>query len=96
MNQSLRLLLAASFWGSLAACGTVAPTASPEPGGPPTATVAGATVTDTVGPPPTAPSTVVVPSPVATSRGPELEASDPDAARLDAGSLQLVEFFRFT
>jgi hypothetical protein len=32
----------------------------------------------------------------ATSRGPELEASDPAAARLDSGGLQLVEFFRFT
>jgi hypothetical protein len=34
--------------------------------------------------------------PAATSRGPELEASDPKTVKLDAGSLQLVEFFRFT
>ena len=33
---------------------------------------------------------------VATSRGPDLEASDPESAKLDSGSLQLVEFFRFT
>src|SRR5574340_1618673 len=39
------------------------------------------------------------PSPVtaaATSRGPNLEATDPTSVRLDAGELQLVEFFRFT
>jgi len=35
-------------------------------------------------------------SSIATSRGPELEASNPDTARLSAGQLQLVEFFRFT
>jgi hypothetical protein len=32
----------------------------------------------------------------ATSRGPDLEATDPQGVKLDAGSLQLVEFFRFT
>ena len=34
--------------------------------------------------------------PVATSRGPELEATDPSAVSLASGQLQLVEFFRFT
>ena len=34
--------------------------------------------------------------PVATSRGPELEATDPTTVKLAAGQLQLVEFFRFT
>lgn len=32
----------------------------------------------------------------ATSRGPELEATDPEQVALDSGGLQLVEFFRFT
>ncbi len=32
----------------------------------------------------------------ATSRGPNLEATDPTTVRLDSGGLQLVEFFRFT
>lgn len=41
-------------------------------------------------------ATMDVPTPMATSRGPNLEASNPEAARLDSGSLQLVEFFRFT
>lgn len=34
--------------------------------------------------------------PLATSRGPELHATDPATVNLAAGQLQLVEFFRFT
>ena len=34
--------------------------------------------------------------PVATSRGPNLEATDPATVALASGGLQLVEFFRFT
>jgi hypothetical protein len=34
--------------------------------------------------------------PVATSRGPNLEATDPTSVALASGGLQLVEFFRFT
>ena len=37
-----------------------------------------------------------VPQPVATSRGPNLEATDPATVSLASGELQLVEFFRFT
>ena len=33
---------------------------------------------------------------VATSRGPNLEATDPSTVSLASGQLQLVEFFRFT
>ena len=33
---------------------------------------------------------------VATSRGPNLEATDPATVSLASGQLQLVEFFRFT
>lgn len=33
---------------------------------------------------------------VATSRGPNLEATDPASVNLASGQLQLVEFFRFT
>lgn len=33
---------------------------------------------------------------VATSRGPNLEATNPSTVSLAAGQLQLVEFFRFT
>jgi hypothetical protein len=34
--------------------------------------------------------------PVATSRGPDLHATDPTAVSLASGGLQFVEFFRFT
>ena len=34
--------------------------------------------------------------PVATSRGPELHATDPTSVSLASGGLQFVEFFRFT
>lgn len=39
-----------------------------------------------------APTVVAAP----TSRGPNLEASDPSTVSLASGQLQLVEFFRFT
>jgi len=34
--------------------------------------------------------------PVATSRGPELHATDPTTVSLASGQIQFVEFFRFT
>lgn len=37
-----------------------------------------------------------VPLPVATSRGDALHATDPRTVNLASGSLQFVEFFRFT
>ena len=45
-------------------------------------------------PPTKAPVELV--QPVATSRGPNLEATDPASVSLASGDLQLVEFFRFT
>lgn len=36
------------------------------------------------------------PLPLATSRGPDLHATDPATVSLASGDLQLVEFFRFT
>jgi len=65
----------------------------------PTATIAqpGATSTDvnSVEILPTE-SPAVVPQAVATSRGPNLEATDPTTVSLNSGDLQFVEFFRFT
>jgi hypothetical protein len=46
--------------------------------------------------PPAADSANPTPAAVATSRGPNLEASDPSAVNLASGGPQLVEFFRFT
>jgi hypothetical protein len=44
----------------------------------------------------TAPTGEATALPVATSRGPELHATDPTTASLASGGLQFVEFFRFT
>lgn len=44
---------------------------------------------------PTATQSVEVQA-VATSRGPNLEATDPSTVSLASGQLQLIEFFRFT
>ena len=43
-----------------------------------------------------APTQVTEVQAVATSRGPNLEATDPATVSLASGQLQLVEFFRFT
>ena len=43
-----------------------------------------------------APTQAVEDQPIATSRGPDLEATDPTTVALASGGLQLVEFFRFT
>lgn len=40
--------------------------------------------------------TAPTPLPVATSRGPDLHATDPATVSLASGQLQFVEFFRFT
>jgi len=45
-------------------------------------------------PPQEAPT--AAPQAVATSRGPNLEATDPSTVNLASGELQFVEFFRFT
>jgi len=36
------------------------------------------------------------PLPIATSRGPNLEATDPSTVSLSSGQIHFVEFFRFT
>jgi hypothetical protein len=46
----------------------------------------------------TEPESTAIPQiqPAATSRGPNLEATDPSTVNLASGRLQLIEFFRFT
>jgi hypothetical protein len=44
----------------------------------------------------TQPLATVIPTAVATSRGPDLEATDPLTVNIASGNLQLIEFFRFT
>jgi hypothetical protein len=83
----------------LAAC---APEASstdvPAATEPPTATLPAATLAEptlesATQPSPTEEASV---SPIATSRGPDLHATDPTTVSLASGGLQFVEFFRFT
>ena len=65
----------------------------------PTATVVNQVIESTPQPQVTteAPTQAVIQVvPEATSRGPNLEATDPTTVSLASGSLQLVEFFRFT
>jgi hypothetical protein len=84
----------------LAACAPA--TASPEPAVPvtqppvaPQATMAPpATTLDSAVQ--TVPAEEATALPVATSRGPELHATDPTTVRLASGGLHFVEFFRFT
>ena len=84
-----------------------APATTPEPNQPempapvenaPTATIAQPEATSTDVPSMEAPSTespAEVPQVVATSRGPNLEATDPSTYTRASGGLQLVEFFAF-
>lgn len=74
----------------LSACAPAAPnpTASPLAGTDNPAAVTPNVATSTVPPTP-----IQV---IATSRGSQLEATDPNTVSLASGQLQLVEFFRFT
>lgn len=85
----------------LAACAAETPTGAPavpevvEPS--PTVLPAGPTA-DVSAQPTAVPTEALAETavPVATSRGPDLHATDPSTVRLASGGLQLVEFFRFT
>ncbi|GAB4457047.1 MAG: hypothetical protein OHK0041_21980 [Anaerolineales bacterium] len=86
----------------LASC---APSASPAPSveqppvqapASPVAAEAGATPAPSEAPTLPAESAAPTPLPVATSRGPDLHATDPATVNLASGQLQFVEFFRFT
>lgn len=75
-----------------AASATVQP---PEPGS--TAVPAATLPLPSATPPPTATSAPTATlQAIATSRGPDLEATDPTTVSLAAGELHFVEFFRFT
>jgi PBP1b-binding outer membrane lipoprotein LpoB len=84
----------------LASCAPAAVTEAPaEPAAPAVAVEPSATTAPQVDAPPAEPTleaAVPTPLPVATSRGPELHATDPSTVNLAAGQLQFVEFFRFT
>jgi len=65
-----------------------------EPPAPPTPTATLAPVVATE--PAMTEAPTIEPQVVVTSRGPNLEATDPSTVSLASGELQLVEFFRFT
>lgn len=89
----------------LVAC---APAASPTPAQPEAPVQPALQETEPPAPPSTLPTetqpqaaeteiqSTEVPQVVATSRGPDLESTDPATVSLTSGELQLVEFFRYT
>jgi len=89
------LVLAAALWTS-----SCAPAADGSTAAPATDTSAPATATKAPTSAPVEGESTVEPAPVvqplATSRGPELHATDPTTVQLAAGQLQVLEFFRFT
>jgi len=94
-----RKLIAVGTLGLLlTGCAAARPAASTPTLNPPTFTLPAPT--DMPAPTRTEPTAAASPEPtpaaVATSRGPELEATDPSTVGLASGGLQLVEFFRFT
>ena len=87
---------------SLAACAPGAADTATNPPVPATEPATVALPTQTLAAPTPEPATQAVPSeaatalPIATSRGPDLAATDPTMVSLASGGLQFVEFFRFT
>ena len=97
MRKSLLLTLAVTL---LAACAPESAATNPPPAAtePPvvalaTVTLAGSTLESVTQPAPSEEATAL---PIATSRGPDLHATDPTTVSLASGGLQFVEFFRFT
>ena len=87
----------------LAACASAGTPTSPPAAvtEPPVASLPTATVVPALESPATEGVAVTQPpestaQPVATSRGPDLHATDPTTVNLASGGLQFVEFFRFT
>ena len=87
----------------LAACSSASistnpPAAATQPPIQPSLTLAAPTLDTATRPPIDSPTEASAPTPlpVATSRGPELEATDPTTVSLASGQVQFVEFFRFT
>lgn len=91
-------ILLALLMASCAPTASPAPSVDPpsvqEPASPIVVEPSATPIPDTVEAP--AESAAPTPLPVATSRGPDLHATDPGTVSLASGDLQLVEFFRFT
>lgn len=91
-------LLAVVVISACAPAATTAPTQTAAPATPTPLIAATQTPETAVQPTVQAEAATLTPAPVAaaTSRGPDLEATDPTTVSLASGGLQLVEFFRFT
>ena len=90
MKKSLILIL---FVVLLAACAPAESVTEPPAVDLVTATLAAPTIESATQAAPSGEATAL---PVATSRGPNLEATDPTTVSLASGELHFVEFFRFT
>jgi len=91
----LAVLLAAC---ASASSGTNPPPAATQPPVQPSLTLAAPTLDPATQPPLDSPTeaSASTPLPAATSRGPDLHATDPSTVNLGSGQVQFVEFFRFT
>ena len=89
-------LVAAIVLSACAPAVTSAPSTSTEALAPATATPADLSVPTAAEATVVPPTQVVEALAVATSRGPNLQATDPTTVNLASGQLHLVEFFRFT
>jgi len=91
----IAVLLAACAPASTA---TDPPAAATQPPIQPSATLADPTLEPATQPALDAPTEAPAstPPPLATSRGPDLHATDPSTVSLASGQMQFVEFFRFT
>jgi len=87
--------LPAILWASACAPAVSSPPPAPTPAAP-TLTPAAPPPTDMAATSAADPAPTQAAPPVATSRGPDLHATDPATVALASGQLQLVEFFRFT
>ena len=98
IRSPLRLGLLAVVLAACAPAGTATSTNSPAATQPPTVVVPTATVAAPTIEPATEPAPIEEPTaqPAATSRGPDLHATDPTTVSLASDGLQFVEFFRFT
>jgi hypothetical protein len=90
MRKSLLLTLVVTL---LAACAPESSATNPPAAALATVTLAAPTLESVTQPASGEEATAL---PVATSRGPDLHATDPTTVSLASGGLQFVEFFRFT
>jgi hypothetical protein len=92
------LILLAVFVAACAPATSTAAPAQPDVLAPSATLPPSESTADTSAPATVAPTEAVAATalPIATSRGPDLHATDPSTVSLESGQLQLVEFFRFT